>query len=331
MRGRGFEEDLRTNGKRGGHDQTRPGHGHETDRRTVGVWEVNAAVNPYYARVLGEASASALKEFRISPLQYLDWCNDGGKDETPAMHEGTAFHMALHEPERFACQYVEIPNMPLRSKSDREAFLNCIHDTTGVAIADPGCKSDDLRLFVNVEVAKTGAYLLTHESLTTLRGMVESLNRPCHKLPRSVAAQGVKELELRWIDPDSGISCKARIDSWEEESGLLSDLKRTDSISMWAFKRAVYQYEYHYQNAFYRRAIRAAGGDVKYSCFVCGCPKPRVYPWAIYDIPVEVLDECDERISMDLLCLAECLATNNWPTVNNGEPVTLPMTTGHDR
>jgi hypothetical protein len=285
----------------------------------------------YYTRVKGEASASALKKFRISPLEYLDWCLNDEQKETKPMHEGTAFHMALHEPERFARQYVEIPNMPLQGKDKREDFLNCVYDLTGVAVSDPGCKAEELRILVNAEVAKTGAYLLTAGTLATFHGMVDSLNKPCHALMKSIVAQGVKELEVRWIDPDSGIACKARIDSWESESGLLSDLKRTDSIGMWSFKRSVYQYEYHYQNAFYRRAVRAMGEEVRYSGFVCACPTPRVYPWAIYDIPTEVLDECDERISMDLLCLAECLTTDTWPTINNGEAVTLPMRTGFDR
>lgn len=279
----------------------------------------------YYTRTLGEASASALFEFRVSPNDYLEWATGKDRIETPSMHEGSAFHCALHEPDVFARRYSEIPNLPLRSAKDREAFLNCIFDVTGVALDDPGGNADSLRLFANRELKLRGSYVLTSESLKTLREMIDSLNKPCHKLARNLAAQGQKELEFRWIDATSGIHCKARIDSWDEQNGVLSDLKRTVAITRRKFKYAVLDHDYHYQEAFYRRALREAGADVKYACFVCGSPEGPVHPWAVYDIPEEAIAECDARISMDLMRLAECIAKNNWPSLNNGEPVTLDI------
>jgi exodeoxyribonuclease VIII len=242
------------------------------------------------------------------------------------MREGTAFHMALHEPERFAREYVEIPNMPLRSKDNRRDFLNTIFDLTDVSVVDNGYDADGLREHVVREVRKAGSNVLTSESIATLRAMARSLNMECHKFARSLVASGKKEWEIRWKDADSGLECKALLDSYNEDIGALTDLKRTDSITKRSFRYKVIDMGYDYQMSWYRRALRSKGIDPRYCGFVCGCPT-RPNPWAVYDIPVERLDWCDNQHSMYLLSMAECLAKNEWPSINNGEPTTLEIRT----
>lgn len=278
----------------------------------------------YHRRILGEANAGGLKEFREYPLKYYDWATGPDRDKTGPMREGTAFHMALHEPERFARTYITIPNLPLRSKDNRVAFLNEVFAITGVPVIDNGGDADSLRLSVAEQVAATGSQIITRESLATLTAMVDSLNHKAHTIPRGFVIGGKKEVELRWKDPDSGVQCKALIDSWDAGIGALTDLKRTDQIREWDFKREVVQRGYDFQIAWYRRALRAHDEDPRYCGFVCGSPT-RPHPWAVYEVPEERLDYCDEQHGMHLLALAECMATNTWPTINNGEPVTLQI------
>jgi len=285
---------------------------------------MNAPTN-YYTRLLGEASASGLSRFRESPLTYLDWTQNPTDNPTPPMREGTAFHMAIHEPERFARTYIEIPVMALRSREDKEEFLMEVFRVTGVPLIFEGENAEDLRSKVVRELKKTGAQVLTSESLATLRGMARSLNMGQHAEPRSIVARGKKEVEFRWKDGDSGLQCKARLDSWDAELGILSDLKRTAAITARGFRREVLTRGYHFQMAFYRRALREAGESPKYCCFTCGCPTGPLYPWALYDLPEEVLDACDEQLSRDLLSLAECVSKNDWPSLNGGKATTLDI------
>jgi len=280
----------------------------------------------YHTRVLGEANAGGLKEFRVSPLQYYDWVTGPGRKKTPPMKDGSVFHCALHEPERFSKTFVTIPDMPLRSKDDRLAFLNEVFTRTGVPVIDNGGKADELRESVDEQVSKSGAQLVTVETLATLNGMVASLNHKTHAIPRGFVARGTKELELRWTDPDSGIKCKMLADSWDQPVGALTDLKRTDKITAREFKRDIYNREYGFQIAWYRRGLRAHGEDPRYNGLVCGSPS-RPHPWAVYQLEDEYLDYCDGIHSMTLLSLAECLATDTWPTLNNGEPVLIQMRT----
>lgn len=293
---------------------------------------MNAPIN-YYTRVLGEASATGLSKLRTSPLDYYEWTFGDEIDPTECMREGTMFHMAIHEPEKFARSYVEIPVMALRSEADKIAFLKAVASETGARACDPSVvtidikktSADDLRLFAAREVAKAGPQVMTSENLATLRGMAKSLNRPQHNEPRSIIARGKKELELRWKDSISGLQCKARIDSWDEELGILSDLKRTMGITSRAFRREILNRGYHFQLAFYRRALREAGADPKYCCFTCGSPMGPLHHWAVYDLPEETLDACDTQITEDLVRLAECLAKNEWPSLNGGKATTIDI------
>jgi hypothetical protein len=272
----------------------------------------------YHDRVLGEASNTALKEFRESPLAYYEWVTGPDKDSTPPMREGTAFHLALHEPGKFARKYIAVPDMPLKSKEEKHLYVSTMLSYIGERGEWQGEKADELRKALTSRLASCGVHVLTDSSLATMRKMVASLNKPCHRVARSFVACGKKEVELRWKDPESGINCKALLDSWEEERGVLSDLKRTVEITERAFKRSCYQREYHFQMAMYRRALRAHSEEPRYSCFTCASPEPPYY-WAVYHINTEAVDACDRRIQENLNSLAECMNKNEWPTINNGE------------
>ena len=287
----------------------------------------------YYTRALGVASNSALSRFRISPYDYKLWCDEIECEPTDSMREGTAFHLALNEPEKFARMYLVIPEMPLRSEVDKLSFLSACSQVTALEALDPynvtfdvgKTKAERIRQFV-VDTAKAaGISLVTDTELSTMRSMVASLNEPRHTYARGIISRGVKEMELYWADPITGIRCKAKPDSWDAELGIEADLKRTVHITEGAFRRHAVSSDYHYQRAFYRRGLRANGEDVNYSCMVCGSPVAPSYHWAVYSVPEDVMDECDARITDQLISLARCLETGKFPGLNNGEPRVLDI------
>lgn len=61
---------------------------------------------------------------------------------------------------------------------------------------------------------------------------------------------------------------------------------------------------------------------------VCGCPAAPFH-WAVYDLPDDALDACDERISENLVSLAECIAKREFTTINNGKVMTLNIKASH--
>lgn len=279
----------------------------------------------YYTRVLGEASNTALTKFRESPLAYYDWVTGEDDQPTTAMSDGSMFHMALLEPERFARTYVAIPDIALNSNDGKERFFCAITNILGVEWPSAGlrsAKAETLRNDARTCLEIVGKRVVEQSDLDLMSRMIDSLNKPCHRQQRNIVARGVKEHVLRWTDEDTGLQCKAKLDSWDEQLGIEADIKRTTRITHRQFGYACADHDYHYQRAFYRRGLRANGLEPRYQCFVAAYPL-RPYYWATYDIDPGRLDECDLRITENLRDLADCLAKDTWPTINNGEPRTL--------
>ena len=266
----------------------------------------------YYDHKIGEANAGGLKAFRDSPLEYIHYIQ-GAKKATRAMSEGRVFHLALQEPEEFARTCRVMPEMPLRSKDDKTAFLA----TCGVD-GDPSQKADDLRDHVSQVWALTGVVSVSEQWLATMRAMCDSLNMPQHAEQRTLVVRGKKELELYWADRETGIQCKARVDSWDEETGIVSDLKRTESIGEWEFRRELRNRGYIYQGAWYMRALRESGYDPRTFAFCCASP---VAPhcWASYECDPADLRIADDRHQETLRRLRDCLEANSWQSRNDGE------------
>lgn len=284
----------------------------------------------YYVRKLDEVTNTGLSRFRESPLAYLDWVNSDDDDETEAQHDGTAFHCAILEPERFRKTYVAIPDVPLNRKGSKQQLVELVQDTVGVKLkscASPETFSaESLRSTIRVELSALGTEVVSDDWLATTRSMVQSLNEPRHRMQRNLIARGTKERVIHWVDGASGMKCKARIDSWDGELGIESDVKRTHKITEREFRFACFEREklYLYQRAFYRRGLRELGDDVSWQPFVCAQPV-RPFYWPCYTVPADVLDACDRRISEDLIRLAECINKNDWATINGGEPVELKI------
>lgn len=284
----------------------------------------------YYTNTLGEASNSGLKAFRVSGLNYLEWVAGSGKNPSAAMRDGTAFHLALHKPDEFARKYFAIPNIPMNGHEKKQAFVDAVlGELLGVQYTVTKSDSaESLRDMVHTELAKYDIYILSQESLDTMRRMIDSLNRPWHSLAQSIVARGTKELELHWTDAATGINCKALLDSWDEEPGFMveSDLKRTVKITKQAMAWDACDRAYDHQRAWYRRALREHGKEPAAQFLVCGQPEPP-YLWAVYSVPEARICYLYDQHTEELAQLRRCLDSGNWNTINDGDAVELQMRT----
>lgn len=280
----------------------------------------------YYTRILGEASNSGLKEFRISPLSYLEWCNGANKPTTKPMRDGTAFHLALHKPDEFARTYYVLPKTILNSLTRKQVFADStLGELAGIGyLVSKDEDAETLRDNVSRILGERGIFVIERPELDTMHQMIDSLNKPCHAQARALVLRGSKELELRWADEESGISCKALLDSWDDPIRVESDLKRTTNITVGEMSRDTRNRGYDFQRAWYRRALVANGHEVHAQFLVCGCPEPP-YLWAVYSVPEDRIQRCDEILSENLRELRRCIDTNEWSTINNGAAVELQM------
>lgn len=100
--------------------------------------------------------------------------------------------------------------------------------------------------------------LLTHEH-DRAREMAAAVRH--HPLAAGLLQTGRAEQALFWTDEETGVPCRALVDWMTVRPSrlLLVDYKTCASASLDGIEKAVYQYGYHIQRAFYLAGVRALG------------------------------------------------------------------------
>lgn len=173
-------------------------------------------------------SNSWLKDYRISPAH----ANSKVWEKTQAMKIGTAFHMAVLEPERFNNHYT-IVDVKVKTASEWKSAVKSLGSDDALLL-----KSEQEHIFSQVNALR--------ENKTAMQALMKS---------------GLSEASL-FAQDDDGIKYKCRFD-WIylcEGGYSVIDLKKTQSIGVDELSRAVYNYGYYRQEAFYRMVYRLAYG-----------------------------------------------------------------------
>jgi hypothetical protein len=97
----------------------------------------------------------------------------------------------------------------------------------------------------------------------TIRGMRAGTLR-CKGAREFIEADGPNELSIVWVDRETGLLCKARIDMARQSWNCIGDLKTTEDASRRGFIRSIDKYGYARQGAFYLRAAAAVGLDCEH-------------------------------------------------------------------
>lgn len=282
----------------------------------------------YYEKRLDCPSNSTLKHFRVSPYAYWYHVTQEDRRDTPSMSLGRIIHLALLEPEVFRSSVLCIPSMPLTGKAAKADFVRHVLNTAEVvADIDPDQPAERLRAAVSEALTAAGKTLVTSDQMATLRAQVASLNLPQHRLARqAIAMHELTEVEVYWTDEASGVTCKAKIDQLSRVHLSAADLKSCQSATVEAFRRSLWTYGYHYQEAMYRRACRSLGIHLSirdFAFILCETSAP--YHWNVVHCSPDDIYIADQTISRDLLRLRECLDSDRWPGLIGEEPEVVPM------
>lgn len=240
-------------------------------------------------------SNSRLSLLNRSPKHY----QHGFTETTPAMRLGSLVHAGVLEPLAIIQRYVVMPdysNHPdnKTAKGDRsfssatgfvkqmeEQFRHLNHDKEFVSQAEYDC----------------------------MVGMARSLteNPSCADLFRN----GKSEVSIVWEDESTGLRCKARAD-WIS-SGRMVDLKTTVDASK--FDRAIANYGYHRQMAFYRSGFAYHGLDVT-PWIVC-IEKSAPYGCRAAAMGEDALQVGSTEVRALLGQLLDCMDRDSWPGYEN--------------
>lgn len=245
---------------------------------------------PEYAAIPA-VNWSTLKEMSKSPAHYRHRAEHPRLDSS-RLAFGRAVHTAVLEPDRFPLEYVVFDGARRAGKAWDE-----------------------------FEAANSDRTILKAAEYATCLAVRDAV----HAHPAaSRMLGGPSEITLQWMDPDTGLACKARLD--KAYGGCVVDLKSTSTVDAHDFERTSANLIYHGQLAFYMRGLAA-----------CGLSEPQCLPRIIaveveppYDVAVfrltaDALRIGDGLVGEYLFRLSECQSRDEWPGRYDAEQdLTLP-------
>ena len=241
----------------------------------------------YHARP--EVSASRLKTIDIkSPAHALVPVK-----ETPAMRFGTLAHCAVLEPETLADHYRTVEGDRRRSAVRDEIAAA---EEIGFEVITPADRDRALRV----------------------SDAVRALPDAC-RLIEGASAQ--IEVSHFWIDPATGLACRARPDLVAQ--GVCVDLKTTRDASPDGFGRAAASLAYPIQAAHYLEGLAQTGEGRLDFAFIAVETEPP-FAAAIYDVTCEILAEGQARRALALRRLARTQHEDHAPAYPERGPLCLP-------
>ena len=218
---------------------------------------------------------------------------DHPQPPTPAMTFGTAVHTCVLEPDRFSEEFVVAEKFDRRTKEGKEAAARFEEATQGKTLITP----DELATLSRVRAA-----VLAHPGAAQL------------------LQQGEAELSAFWTDSATGMACRCRPD-WFNGTAIV-DLKSCVDASSRGFSRAIANFGYDVQAAFYVDGIRSVTGRELPFLFVA-VEKEAPHAVAVYRADPEILDIGRKKYQAALQLLKWCQESGTWPAYQPAGEVEL--------
>lgn len=193
-----------------------------------------------------------IRDFLRSPRLFKDRQDGIQRKETPALLFGTASHMALLEPIRFARSAAFKPKGMKFSTKEGIAWRDA-HEAEGRIIVE-------------------------HDDAEALQMM--HLRMPAEV--REIFARCRPEVTVR--GPMDGLICQIRVDMLDLDGGRFFDLKTIDRIE--DIEKSVYKYGYHIQERWYSRLLKAETGRRLAGRFVF-VEKKAPFRWRIVELDAD--------------------------------------------
>jgi hypothetical protein len=173
---------------------------------------------------------STIKNFKYSPAHvWVEYTTP--HDPSYAMEQGTGFHWAALQPEKF--------------KNDVVAQL------------DAAKNSKKYKNWAEEQRAD-GKLILAAKDIRNINNMVRIMR--AKKSAMKYIANGWPEKAMLWYEPQFDIWCKGKVDWIREDGDALVDLKKTQKATQWAVMGAINRYGYNFQAFHYMRGFETITG-----------------------------------------------------------------------
>jgi len=239
------------------------------------------------------ANHSILRHFSATAA-HARWSKLHQEESTEAQALGHVLHAALLEPERWKSEGALVaPTIDRRTKAGKMVWKDFVARAAGRPI-----------------ISETDQAAIT--------GIMASAARHA-TVKEALYGGGLNELSILWVDPETGVLCKARIDRLTQIGArpFVCDLKTSHKVaSTHGWQQQVMNYSLHEQAAHYRAGLATLmplAGDLErgFAWIVCETEAP----WLVrmFEADDDALDLGKQLVDGYLKRYAECLKTGIWP------------------
>ena len=247
---------------------------------------------------------STLKHIRTSPKHYRHALTHPRKD-TDALLLGRLVHCAVYEPEQVGKRYIKEPRLH-RGMKDETAFARGYEGGRETAEQfDAMCTT--------LDVVPAEIWARAHACRDAI------LADP---FGAAFVTGGYSEQRIEWVDEQTGIECRGRVD---HVNGRLSDLKTAQTVDPRMFGSAAARYGYHAQMAWYLDGLEANGISMQVPPALVTVESSEPYDVVVYELSDADLDAGRRIYGECLDTLALCRMTGQWPGVSGGHVRTLEL------
>lgn len=243
-----------------------------------------------YHADLGVTSCSMLKKMLVSPADYQHALTTPGK-VAPALDFGTLVHLLVLQPHLVPGLVAVFPGSKGSGDRPRKAYVE----------------------FADLHVGR----LIVDEP--TYREAVQVRDRVLEKVVMGrpfgdFVHEGTPEASLYYIDPNTDVECRCRVDLLHPEVSF--DLKTTRFATTAGWKRQALDLDYDMQAYMYSLARCMYEGESQ--------PKPFVFVAAVNEAPYSVaarvaglsfMEEGGRKYQHAMISLAACCKSNVWPAL----------------
>jgi hypothetical protein len=246
-------------------------------------------------RAIEAVSSTFLKRFREVPASALI-----DKEPTADMILGSAIHSwILQGQDQFYSEFAILPEPPYKPGTDIP-----IHKNT----------NQWKEIVADFEAMNEGKIILPdhydHVPTRELLGNVEA-SLLAHPMAGAILKGSRRELSLVWIDADTGLKCKARLDI-DPSRRCIAELKKCARPEV--FRKEIERLNYDIQIAHYFEGALACSIDVDTALFIVACPDPELgYPSAAGYFDPDWLEASRREVHRLLGLVKECQERNFFP------------------
>lgn len=254
---------------------------HEVPDIAIGL--TRGMSNEHYHGERSAVSSTHLKRMLISPAHFL--CGLSEQEEsTEALLFGSVLHGRLLEPHAFDSRFFAMPKVNRATKAGKLFYAEQLVEA-GSRTVYPAAWKEPIERIVD--------------------------NAMAHRRARELLSQGEAEVALVWLDPETGIKCKAKIDWWSNPR-MVVDLKSAEDVTVDGFRKACGRLGYALSAAMYCEAVFQLTGEEPDFAFLA-CEKGRPNTVAVYRATQPMLERGRQDFRRALRRLAECRARQHFP------------------